>query len=56
MGDEEFDTKIQHVLRSLSRDQLERVALAMARQLNRERQQAVLISLGIMPDDPKQNG
>lgn len=44
------------MLRMLSREQLEQVALAMARQLNCERQNSAsdrqfLISHGIVPDD-----
>jgi hypothetical protein len=61
MGDEEFDTRIQNVLRVLSREQLEQVALAMARQLNRDRQNSesdrqFLTSRGIVPEDLKRSG
>jgi hypothetical protein len=61
MGDEEFDTRIQNVVRGLSRDQLEQVALAMARQLNRDRQNSesdrqFLMNRGIVPEDLKRSG
>jgi hypothetical protein len=61
MGDEQFDTRIQKALHTLTREQLEQVALMMARLLNCERQNSesdrqFLISRGIMPDDLKRSG
>ena len=38
MQEREFEANIQNALRKLTREQLEEVALRMARQLNRERQ------------------
>jgi len=55
MDDEEFKVKVRDTLRTLSREQLEQVALAIARHLKRERQAEELMNLGIVRDDLKRN-
>ena len=61
MRDEQFDTRIQKALHTLTREQLERVALMMARNLSRDREisendHQFLMSRGIVPDDLKRSG
>jgi hypothetical protein len=42
MEEREFEASIQNTLRKLTREQLEEIALRMARHLNRERQLALI--------------
>jgi hypothetical protein len=56
MDDEEFEVNIQNTLRSLSREQLEQIALAMVRHLKRERRAEELMNLGIGSEDLKRSG